>query len=56
MLIRNWYVGRSYPIFLYSVQGTNRLLQIRLLYVNFAMTHYPLDDSSNLMYVALPLL
>lgn len=40
----------------YSAEGANRVSQIRLLYVNFAMTHYPLDDSSNLMYVALLLL
>lgn len=28
-------------------------VQIRMLYVNFAMVHYPADEASRLMYVPL---
>lgn len=48
MRMQSWYVSPPLPRLKCS---SNATLQINLLYVNFAMTHYPeTDEAAQLMY------
>jgi len=46
--IRIWYIFIIRP--LPAEQAWLTMLQIRLLYVHFAATHYPNDEPNNLRY------